>query len=426
MTRFDEMLRRGLMDANLAQYETVLRHANDMQPDFSPYYLRERTRMLADPWEWGRRRSVRRRIDWRLIAIVAALLLLSACAYAVVTGQFSQWFPRLGVDPAAPEVSEDVLSRTGTVIEQSQTVGDTTVTLNAAVWDGNCVYLSLVIDCPNIPEELTPGSPLAYSLFTEDCSLKLREDQWKTYVRENWTHMYAESGQSPGPELEADIQAQLDEGQWGFFGFLNILEREGNTLTCMPDCWLDNFVDRPELTLHLENIALGTFGEDGHAVRPAPGEAFIQGPFDLTFTLERPILPIRYGGADVEVMMGDIPIRYKAFEFSATTMTVTDEVLVPVVLPGPDENPDNADKLTISDVNDAYLWAPWGIWTADGKYVDLSSAGGSGGGGENPEGVFEIDLGHDYPYPVDPATVTAVNVCGVRVELSGLEVVPVE
>ena len=36
MTRFDEMLRRGLMDANLAQYETVLQHANDMQPDFSP------------------------------------------------------------------------------------------------------------------------------------------------------------------------------------------------------------------------------------------------------------------------------------------------------------------------------------------------------------------------------------------------------
>ncbi len=179
MTRFDEMLRRGLMDANLAQYETVLRHANDMQPDFSPYYLRERTRMLTDPWEWARRRSVRRRIDWRLIAIAAALLLLSACAYAVVTGQFSQWFPRLGVDPAAPEVSEEVLSRTGTVIEQSQTVGDATLTLHAAVWDGSGVYLSFDIQGMDSPEEVQRYAPF----YPMDFRLILREDNKMEYER---------------------------------------------------------------------------------------------------------------------------------------------------------------------------------------------------------------------------------------------------
>ena len=95
MTLFESSLRRGLMDANLAQYERVLQYADAAQPDFSPSDLRERMRLLADPWGWMRRREAagprrRRRLDWRVIAIAAALLLLSACAVAVVTGQFAQ------------------------------------------------------------------------------------------------------------------------------------------------------------------------------------------------------------------------------------------------------------------------------------------------------------------------------------------------
>ena len=73
------------------------------EPDFSPGYLRERMRLLADPQGWSsRRRSHRSRLNWRLIVIVAALLLLSACAVAVVTGQFSQWFPRMGGGAQGP------------------------------------------------------------------------------------------------------------------------------------------------------------------------------------------------------------------------------------------------------------------------------------------------------------------------------------
>ena len=49
MTQFDMLLRRALMDANLAQYERALQSVEDKEPDFSPRYLRERMRLLADP-----------------------------------------------------------------------------------------------------------------------------------------------------------------------------------------------------------------------------------------------------------------------------------------------------------------------------------------------------------------------------------------
>ena len=44
MTQFDILLRRALMDANLAQYERALQSAEARDPDFSPCYLRERMR----------------------------------------------------------------------------------------------------------------------------------------------------------------------------------------------------------------------------------------------------------------------------------------------------------------------------------------------------------------------------------------------
>ena len=52
MRQFDALLRQGLMEANLAQYENVLDRADDREADFSPKYRRERMRLLADPWGW--------------------------------------------------------------------------------------------------------------------------------------------------------------------------------------------------------------------------------------------------------------------------------------------------------------------------------------------------------------------------------------
>ena len=92
MTQFEDRLRRGMMDANVAQYERVIQKAESQELDASPQYYRERSELLAGPWDWAKQRNRihGKRLDWRLIAIVAALLLLSACAVAVVTGQFAQ------------------------------------------------------------------------------------------------------------------------------------------------------------------------------------------------------------------------------------------------------------------------------------------------------------------------------------------------
>lgn len=425
MTQFDMLLRRALMDANLAQYQRALQNAEAKEPDFSPGYLRERMRLLADPWGWMRRREVtglrrRRRLNWKVIALVAALLLLSACAVAVVTGQFSQWFSRLGVNPEAPETSEEVLSRTGTAIEQSQTVGDTTVTLHAAVWNGTDLWVSMDIESPNIPEEVQQYTPL----YMGDCRFFLRDDQWEEYTRNRVKESGTATG-APPEQIEADIQAELDKGQTGFGGFLMPQEREGNILKFQENSFLEArwFTEtrRPELTLHIERV--GTYADDSEgqaSVNPFedthPGVVFVEGPFDLTFTLEEPILPIRYEGADVETVAADIPLRFTAFELSTTELSADYEAVNPEDLlePGPDLSPEENDRRyeTVKAVSLAVMDSLRGLWTEDGAYVDLSASGGSGG---------STDVSREYPYPIDPAAVTAVDIAGTRVELGELE-----
>lgn len=409
MTRFDVLLRRALMDANLAQYERVLQNAESKGPDFSPGYLRERMRLLADPQGWGTRRGLsggrRTRLNWRLIAVIAALLLLSACAYAVATGQFSRWFPRRGVDPKAPETSEAVLNDTGTVIGQSRTVGDETVTLNAAVWDGNSMWLSLVFESPHIPEGIRQYTPL----YTGLCRLSLRQDQWEAYTRNRWEQFYAGEEPDMSPEqLEAAVRARLDGEERTQSAAFGVLGREGNTLTLEVTAplfaGLFPEAEQPEVTLHLENIAAygeSGDGEDGSPRESGPDEVFLQGPFDFTFTLERPLLSlsIRYDAAGVEMPPLDIPFRFTGFALSTTSLTAFYAAQDPKALPGPGETLVLIESLR-------------GLWTEDGTYVDLTDQGGSAG---------DTSVSHDYPYPIDPATVTAVDIGGVRVELHELE-----
>lgn len=105
MTQFDMLLRQGLMDANLEQYERVLRGVEDKEPDFSPRYLRERMRLLAAPQDWERRRArpaPRRRGIPRGVAAAVAVLLLITAAAAVTVSLWVSYFG--GLDQRQQEI----------------------------------------------------------------------------------------------------------------------------------------------------------------------------------------------------------------------------------------------------------------------------------------------------------------------------------
>ncbi|MCI8329374.1 MAG: DUF4179 domain-containing protein [Oscillibacter sp.] len=319
-------------------------------------------------------------------------------------GQFSQWFSRLGVAPKAPKASEEVLSRMGTVIQQSKTAGDTTVTLHAAVWDGTDMWLSFSIESPNIPEEVQQYTPL----ISEKSYRKLRDDQWREYTRNMLEESYAGSELSP-EQVEAEIQAALNKGQSSGM-LLTPEERKGNTLTFQVNdglfCsrWFTE-TEQPELTLHLENL------------RPYDGgEVFLKGPFDFTFTLEKLIPPVRYEGAGVKTTAMGVPLRFTGFQLSALELTAFFDDPMEPLLPRSGETLTPEKKRELDRVmRDTYLASSEsvrGVWTKDGKYVDLTNSGGSGSGSA---------VSREYPYPIDPAAVTAVNIGGTRVELIGLK-----
>lgn len=76
MQAFDDLLRQGLMEANLIEYTSEL--DNLPGPDFSPKYRRGRKRLLANPRTWMRRRT---QPVWKRAARTAACVLL-ACTVA--------------------------------------------------------------------------------------------------------------------------------------------------------------------------------------------------------------------------------------------------------------------------------------------------------------------------------------------------------
>lgn len=108
MTQFDALLRQGLMDANLAQYECILKQIETETPDFSPQYRRERMRLLASPWNWGKKqtRPVLRRGIFRGIAVAIAVILLATAAVAVTAPLWITFFG--GLDQRQQEIVGDM------------------------------------------------------------------------------------------------------------------------------------------------------------------------------------------------------------------------------------------------------------------------------------------------------------------------------
>ena len=79
------------------------------------------------------------------------------------------------------------------------------------------------------------------------------------------------------------------------------------------------------------------------------------------------------------------------------------------------------DELYDRDVTRGLHQMIQGLWTGDGGYVDLSQRGGGSSMGTSPDGTCDGDVGVSYAYPIDPATVVAVDIGGTRVELAKLK-----
>ena len=173
---------------------------------------------------------------------------------------------------------------------------------------------------------------------------------------------------------------------------------------------------QPALTLHLENLAPSD----------SPDKVFLKGPFDFIFTVKKQVPPIQYTGADAKITLGEtkkVPMRFTELQISTTGLTARGEVLAPIndfPKAGEKEDP---DKLYLGDLNHANIESSWGLWLEDGSYVDITQMSSSGGGGDY-EGTFVTNFRRDYTYPIDPATVTALNIGETRIELSGLERMP--
>lgn len=419
MTPFEDALRAGLMDANVAQYGRVIQRMETQELDASPRYFRERMRLLADPWGWAQRRSGsdRTRLNWRLIAIVAALLLLSACAVAAVTGQFAQWFPGIWMDPKAPEVSEEIVSRMGTVIGVPQTVDGASVTLNAAVWDGQELRLSLTAEIPGLPEDFDPRD----GLYDLECRLTIAEDQRADYLRKETADIDARSHiDSTEEEREARVQSDL---KWpdlpNLHPVFRMARQEDGTFVMAVYANLYDYVEVPELTLHIENLStyqekentdefdihISEIGPDGTvATDQEVNEPFLAGPFDFTFTLDNKLSPITYVG-DVDATYENIPARLSKIMVTAFSIDAYGEVLASMDPHGP-----TMEQSIAMSIN--------GLWTEDGDYVETVGAAAFV---ISQDGHADCEM-HNAPlHVVDPATVTALSIGGKRVELSQLE-----
>lgn len=424
MTQFEDRLRRGLMDANVAQYGRVIQRMEAQELDASPKYYRERMRLLADPWSWAKQRTgiYRKRLNWRLVAIVAALLLLSACAYAAATGQFAQWFPGIWMDPKAPEVSEEIVSRMGTVIGEPQTMDGVSMTLNAAVWDGQELRLSLTADIPDLPEDFSSDAPF-YDL---ECRLGLAENQREAYLREETARIHADSHiDSTEEEREALVRTYLEDPfEPDIRSAVRAACQEDGTFTVQVQASLYDYVEKPELTLHIENLATYKTEEGGDGIFIAEispdgtvttdqeiNDPFLKGPFDFTFTLDKKLSPISYTG-DVDATYENIPMRVSKITVMAFQVRAGFEILTQVDPAGEDP-----DKLHIS-LEQNLAMSLNGLWTEDGEYVECL---GGATMGPLPDGRAEGEMVSSPLHVVDPAQVTAVDIGGKRVELGELE-----
>lgn len=247
----------------------------------------------------------RRKKHLRVVVAIAAVLVLSACGYAVATGQFSQWFRQVAEDPAEPEASEELLASIGTVIGQSQTVDGITVTLHGAIWDGNTMLLSLTMTGEGIPDYRW------VQVRSEDSWLSASEAQIRKTLPLEMPHLTE-------AEIEEFVQQYLENRRPSFSCLEMSSTQDDETDGCrllVKDESRRSLYESNELVLHLENLAFS--------------DTTVTGPFEFTFTVQQKDVTARYTGRTLLAEREDYDIYITGAEVSPFQAKIMYEFSVP-------------------------------------------------------------------------------------------------
>ncbi|MBQ2995809.1 MAG: DUF4179 domain-containing protein [Oscillibacter sp.] len=197
----------------------------------------------------------------RIAVLAAAVLLLTACGAAVATGQFSHWFWNM----AREEQDEALFEALGTVIGESQRVGDITMTLDGALWDGEELFLTLSVE--GMEFETDYGTDVETERSWLGAS---KESVWaqagETMKHEEFERLWEASLPLKSPEISYIYNRREDSYRLQVYSALR-----------------GSVGSAAELTLHLEDLQVRNKS--------------IEGPFEFTFSLIPGDVTLRYTGA---------------------------------------------------------------------------------------------------------------------------------
>ena len=347
---------------------------------------------------------MKKRIVSLLLATVTMLALCtSALAYSE-PAQFSDWLLSAAGNPQG---AKEVLASVGTVLGQSQTVNGVTLTLEGAVWNGKLLQLSFDIQGASIPKDIPSGT----TLNGDSSQITLPEDQRRVYLSEHEEaveKILTEAGVLDKPSTQAErdvkVQSQLSRGEPRLMYRFQLIRGGGKETLMMSVSGLD-YVEKPELTVHLENLAIYRKG-DIYWTKPDDGfkPVFtLSGPYDFTFTLTKRLQP-RLCKGPMDVTVNGIPIEIEEITVTAFGAKVGYEA--------------KREDTTGKQLEPIRLT---GVWTKDGKFVKAA------GGGENRtfDALKDVTtaqglVSNSHPRLLDPAGVTAVSLGDIRVDLNKL------
>ena len=347
---------------------------------------------------------MKKRIVSLLLATVTMLALCtSALAYSE-PAQFSDWLTSAA---GSQEAAKEALASAGTVLGQSQTVNGVTLTLEGAVWNGKLLQLSFDIQGASIPKDIPSGT----TLNGESSQITLPEDQRRVYLSEHEEaveKILTEAGVLDKPSTQAErdvkVQSQLSRGEPRLMHRFQLIRGGGKETLIMSVSGLD-YVEKPDLTVHLENLAIYRKG-DIYWTKPDDGfkPVFtLSGPYDFTFTLTKRLQP-RLCKGPMDVTVNGIPIEIEEITVTAFGAKVGYEA--------------KREDTTGKQLEPIRLT---GVWTKDGKFVKAA------GGGENRtfDALKDVAtaqglVSNSHPRLLDPAGVTAVSLGDIRIDLNKL------